>query len=484
MQLPTITKNLGYLLLFFSLSMLPPLLFSWWEGDGNGAVFLQTFGIILALGTALWAPTRKATADLRLHDGFMIVVLFWLTIGFLGAIPFLLSPQLPHLGVTNAVFESFSGLTTTGATVIVGLDELPRSLLLYRQQLQWLGGMGIIILAVAVLPGLGIEGVRLYRMQLPGPSKDIQLAPRITEAAKSLWNIYVLLTISCGICYWLAGMTPFDALSHSFSTVSIGGFSTHDASMSHYPGNAVKIVATAFMLISGANYALHFVALKNLTARPYLEDPEFNCYIRLQLLAVAICWLYLAARWDAGINAGTLVDASFQAVSITTTSGFTVSTYHQWPEFLPLLLLFASFAGACVGSVGGGIKVIRLIVIFKQGLREILRLNHPNVTTILKTGNRTLTTRSIEAIWGFFAAYIAIFAILLLALVATGIDQVTAFSAVAACMNNLGPGLGAVSSSYAELGAAAKWLLTLAMLLGRLELFPILILLSMGFWRK
>lgn len=483
MQLATIQRILGLLLMIFSTTMLPPVGVALWYGDGAVLPFIHGFLLVLSVGFLLWWPVRKRRRELRLRDGFVVVVMFWLVLGLAGAVPLALSER-PDMSVTDAVFESISGLSTTGATVLTGLDDLPRSILFYRQELQWLGGMGIIVLAVAVLPMLGIGGMQLYRAETPGPMKDTKLTPRITETAKALWYIYLGLTVTCAAAFWVAGMEPFDAITHSFSTVAIGGFSTHDLSMGYFQSTTIEMIAVVFMLLAGMNFALHFTAWRSISLRPYAQDSEVRTYLTILTLTAGITVAYLIMTGTFSSWGDSLHHGIFQAVSIGTTTGFTTAQYHAWPGFLPVLLLFTSFIGACATSTGGGIKVIRFLLLIKQVGREITRLVHPNAQIPIKINRKPLPDRVVEAVWGFFAAYIAIFGVLLLILMATGLDQVTAFSAVAACMNNLGPGLGNVSAHYGDLNAIAKWVLCIAMLLGRLEIFTVLVLLSPAFWRR
>lgn len=482
MRLKVIQKILGLLLSIFSLALLPPLLIAYWTHDGAGNAFAIAIAAILCAGLALWLPVRKVDRDMKLRDGFVVVVLFWVVLGTSGAIPFMLVEGL-DMSVPDAIFESLSGLTTTGATVIVGIDHLPPSILLYRQLLQWLGGMGIIVLAVAILPILGVGGMQLYRAETPGPMKDAKLTPRITETAKALWYIYLGLTVACALAYFVAGMDLFDAVSHSFSTVAIGGFSTHDLSLGFFDNPVIEAIAVFFMFLAGINFSLHFLAWRYRNAKPYFFDSEFRMYAAVTVTVCLICGAGLAFTvyqddWFQAFRLGI-----FQAVSIGTTTGFTTAGFQSWPGFLPLLLLFASFIGACAGSTGGGIKVIRFLLLYKQGRREIQRLIHPNAIITIKMGGRPVNDRVVDAVWGFFATYVAVFAVLLLSVMATGLDQVTAFSAVAACLNNLGPGLGEVSAHYGAVSGAAKIILSLAMILGRLEIFTLLVLLTPSFWR-
>ncbi len=483
MQLAVVQRILGLLLWLFSFTMVPPMLVSVIYDDKTLLPFITAFFIIFSMGLLLWYPVRNIKKELRLRDGFVVVVLFWAGLGLIGSVPLVLA-ESPTLSITDAVFESISGLTTTGATILMGIDYLPQSIQFYRHELQWLGGMGIIVLAVAILPMLGIGGMQLYRAETPGPVKDTKLTPRITETAKALWYIYLTMTVICALLYWLAGMNVFDAIAHSFSTISIGGFSTHDTSMGYFQSPLIEGVAILFMLIAGINFSLHFMALRNLSLGLYFQDDELKAYLTILLL---IC--IVSASYHVIIGGYTnffkaLEDSVFQAVSIMTTTGFTTTDYQSWPGFLPLLLLFSSFIGACAGSTGGGIKVIRILLLFKQGIREIKRLVHPNALFIIKIGNKPIKERIIEAVWGFFAVYIAIFSFLLLALMATQLDQITAFSALAACMNNLGPGLGDVGLHYANINDVAKWILCFAMLLGRLEIFTLLVILTPTFWRR
>lgn len=482
MRPTAVQKVLGLLLMLFSLTMLPPVGVSYFYADGTAQAFLTALVLLLGLGTLIWLPVWNNREELKLRDGFLVVALFWGVLGLAGALPFYLTEE-PHLSLTDAAFESISGLTTTGATVIIGLDELPPAILYYRQQLQWLGGMGIIVLAVAILPILGIGGMQLYRAETPGPIKDNKLTPRITETAKALWYIYLGLTVACALAYWLAGMTPFDAIGHSFATVAIGGFSTHDASIGFFDSDLIEMIAVVFMLISGVNFALHFLAWNRLSLTGYWQDSEFRFYLALMALTTAIVCLGLYFTGTHATWGEAFLQGLFHTVSIATTTGFSTSAFYEWPIFLGILLIFSSFVGGCAGSTGGGIKVIRFLLLIKQGLREIDRLIHPNAQIPVRVGGRTVNHRVVDAVWGFFSLYVACFILMYLALAATGLDLTTAFTAVAAAINNLGPGLGEVGASFTSLSPTAKWILCFAMLLGRLEVFTLLVLLTPAFWR-
>ena len=483
MSFKAIQRILGLLLMVFSLSMLPPVGVSLLYEDGAHLPFIAAAAWLIGVGALIWWPARHDRRDLRLRDGFMVVTLFWTVLGLAGALPLYISPQ-PDIGVTDAIFEAVSGLTTTGATVLVGLDYLPKSILYYRQQLQWLGGMGIVILAVALLPMLGVGGMSLYRAEMPGPVKDAKLTPRITQTARMLWVVYVTITAACAGAYWLAGMGPFDAVGHAFATVAIGGFSHYDASLGQFDSRAVELVAVFFMLLGAMNFGLHFMAFRSRSIASYWRDPECQAFLRLMLLLSMVTLVYLLVAGDYDDTLQLAADGVFQAISVATTTGFTTSHFHHWPAGLPVLLLFASFIGGCAGSTAGGLKVVRCLLLVKQGRREIVRLVHPTAEIPVQLGGRAVPLRVVDAVWGFFAVYVGVFAVLMLSMMATGLDQVSAFSAVAASLNNLGPGLGEVSSNYGQLGIAAKWICVLAMLLGRLEIFTLLILFTITFWRK
>lgn len=481
MHFSVIFKILGALLMLFSSATLPPLLFAVIAGDETVSGFLAALAITFFSGLFLWLPTRRASHELRIRDGFLVTSLFWTVLGLFGALPFALTPSL-DLSPTEAAFESISGLTTTGATVIVGLDSLPQSILLYRQLLQWLGGIGIIVVAVAVLPMLGIGGMQLYKAETPGPSKDTKLTPRITETAKALTSVYVGLTIACAAAYYAVGMSGFDAIAHAFSTVAIGGFSTHDASMGFFENESVLVVCSVFMTISAINFGLHFLAWRRRSIRVYGKDSESKFFISVLAICILITCTYLI--FTNTLRPGdSLIHGVFQAISITTTTGFATQDFAAWPSFLPVMLLMFSFMGGCVGSTGGGMKAMRLMLIYKQGARELKQLVHPNAVIPLKVGRNRVEASVVSAVWSFFAVYTTSFIIIMLLLMATGLDFTTAFSAVAASINNLGPGLGEVAANYGSISEVAKALLCFAMLLGRLEVFTLLVLFTPMFWR-
>lgn len=481
MQFAIIARVLGALLMMFSLTLLVPIGASLWFHDNNHMTFLVAFGITFGAGMAIWLPVRNYRADLRTRDGFLITALFWFVLGLFGALPLYFSMGL-NLSVTDAIFESLSGLTTTGATVLSGLDQLPPSILYYRHQLQWLGGIGIIVIAVAILPMLGIGGMQLYRAEAPGPVKDNKLTPRITETAKALFLIYLVFTVVCMLAYKIAGMSWFEALGHSFSTVAIGGFSSHDASLTFYDSSAILLICSVFMILSGASFALHFVAWREKSLWLYLRDAEFRFYLGWILFGtvVTVGYLTYAQRYEFGES---LVLGFYNLVSTLTTAGF-ASDFTAWPSFLPYMLFILAFLGGCASSTGGGMKMIRVLLLYKQGVREINRLIHPNAIIPIKVAKLTVPDKVIEAVWGFFAMYVVMYIVMFLVLLATGLDLPTSFSAVGAAITNLGPGMAGVASNYASISDPAKWVLTFAMLLGRLEVFTLLVLFSPMFWRR
>ena len=481
MHLTVILRITGTLLTLFSFSFLLPAAVALFFAETTLTTFFSAFAITLISGLVLWLPLR-GKRELRGGDGFLVTALFYLGLGVFGAIPFWLGESL-QLSFTDAVFESISGLTTTGATTIVGLDHLPKSLLIYRQMLQWMGGMGIIVLAVAIYPMLGIGGMQLYRTESAGPMKDNKLTPRITETAKALWYLYIGLTAACALAYWYAGMSGFDAIAHSFSTVSIGGFSTHDTSMGYFDSGAIEAVAVIFMTLSGINFALHFLVWRRRNPLHYFQDVEVRVYLFvLVLVATIVCAILW---WHPGSSDDALRDGIFQAVSITTTTGFTTSNFAAWPSVAPILLLFAAFAGGCAGSTAGGIKMIRVLMIYLQGMREVKRLIHPNGVFTIKLGRESVPDRRIDAVWSFFSVYVFFFLLSVCTLmILSDADFVTAFSAVGACLNNLGPGLGDVAVNYNSITADVKWVLMFNMILGRLEIFTLLVLLTPAYWRR
>jgi trk system potassium uptake protein TrkH len=481
LQWRMIAKVLGVITVIFGLTLLIPLIIALLHQDGEALHFFASSVFIVALGLLLWLPNYRQQAPLQRRDGFLIVSLLWCLLSGLASLPLLWVDSL-SLSFWQRLFEATSGLTTTGATVIVGLEYLPKSILWYRQQLQWLGGMGIVVLAVAILPILRIGGMQLIRAEMSKTLKDVHLTPRISEAAQSLWFIYVGLTLACALAYWLAGMNWFDAITHAFSTVSTAGFSTYDASLGHFNNHWIYAIASFFMLLGALNFTLHFQFVRQRHFSVYTQNSETVGYLLLLIILIVLISLAILPHFDYHFGKA-LAHGSLQTISFLTTSGFSTDNYWLWPTFVPVLLIFLSFIGGCSGSTAGGIKFVRVLFLVKQGLNEMRLLVHPNARNAIKLNQQIIDTQALGAVWGFFAAYILIFLIFMLLLMALGLDQVTAFSAVAATLNNLGPGLGEVAGNFQLLNDWHIGILSLAMIMGRLELFTLLILFSPYFWK-
>lgn len=482
MQIRSIARILGLVLILFSLVTVPSMVLSALYDEHMGTPFLDSFLILFGLGFALWVPAIHAPKDLRRRDAFMVIALFWILLVFAGSVPFWLN-IVPGLSPLDGLFESVAGLSTTHANVLTNLDHLPKAVLFYRQELQWLGGLGVIILAVALYPILGIGGMQLYKSDTPGPMKDERLNPRITQTARVLSVLYLGITILCAVAYALVGMTPFDAIAHALSTVSTGGFSTHDQGLQYFHSVLVEDVAMFFMFIGGINFALHFVAWRNKDIWSYFSDPQFRLYywsvIGLGTLVSSILfWQDTYPNPSEAFHQG-----FFAVISMQSTAGFTIAPISVWPGALPTLLILIGFVGGSAGSTSGGMKVIRWQLVLKQAGREIRRMVHPNAAIYVKFADQRVPGRVLSAVTGFFAIYLVLFALLMLGMLASGVDQVTAWSSVAACLNNAGPGLGLSAQTFSHLPDVAKSLCILAMLIGRLEVFTFVVLLTPTFWR-
>ena len=482
MQLSIVAKTLGLLLMVFSFAQVPPILVDLIYSEGEYLTFVFSFILTVFGGLVLWWPFRAIKKSFRLREGVLIVVSFWIVLSLFGTLPFLITESISNLSFSNAFFESMSGLTTTGATVLSQLDELPKSILFYRQQLQWLGGMGIIVLAVAVLPLLGVGGMELYHAESSGIAKD-RLTPKLRNTAIALWKIYLSLTVFCALAYFFSGMSIFDAISHSFSTVAIGGFSTHDSSIGYFNSIPIEMIAMFFMFLAGINFSLHFVAWNNRSLVDYIKDSEFKTYAMVLLSTSAIVIIALSLNSEYGSTSETIRHSLFQTISIATTTGFTSQNYSNWPAAIPVFLIMVSFIGACVGSTGGGIKVVRVLVMFRLGMKEIHKFIRPNAQVSIKLNKASINEKALVSVLGFFSLYAISFIFIMMLLMFAGLDQVTAYSATAATMNNLGPGLGEVTQNYGSLGETAKWILSFSMLIGRLEVLTIIAIFHRAFWR-
>ncbi len=482
MRWRAIIKVLGVIVALTATTKLPSLLYALATGEPTVRVYFSSFVFSTMVGFAMWWPNRRVDYDLRLRDGFLIVTLTWVAATLASAFPLIYGP--PYLSFTHAMFEVMSGLTTTGATVISGLDQLPRSVLLYRQVLQFLGGMGIVILAVAILPMLRIGGTQLFRAETTGPSRDNKLTPRIAGTAKALYLVYAGLTVLCAAAYWVAGMELFDAVAHALSTVSTGGFSTHDAAFDHWNSPLIELVAIVFMILGGINFALHFTAWRHASVSAYFHDSELRAFLRIlagaTLLITVVVWI--GGAYDGPLQA--LRQAVFQTVSAVTTTGFTVGDFDRWPSIAPMVIMIVAVIGGCSGSTVGGLKVARVMMVLRQGLREVRQLVHPKGQFLVKMGGRRVSESVVLSVSGFITLWMCCFMVVLLGMNLAGLDLLSAFGGTVATMANLGPGLGDVTWGFGNASTGAVWIGTLAMLLGRLEVFSVLVLLTPMFWRE
>ncbi len=482
LRLQAMLRIFGAIIAASSLISLPPLLIALALDENTSLAFLESMATPGILGLLLWWPVRHVQYELRLRDGFLITTSIWVIASLITAMPFTLAA--PHLSYTDAVFEAASGLTTTGATTITGLDTLPRSMLFFRQSLNFYGGMGIVILAIAILPMLKIGGMQLFRAETTGPQKDNKLTPRIAETARALWMVYLGLNILCALSYWVGGMSFFDAVCHAMATVATGGLSTHDASFGYWNSPLIDGIAIFFMLLGGINFGMHWYAWRRATVGHYQSDSELRTFIIIILVVSLIVSanIFLAGRFDNVFDA--LRHGTFQVVSNITTTGFTTTGFIDWPGLAPLLLIMIGFVGGCAGSTSGGIKVARVQMVVRQGLREIKQLVHPKGQFLVTLGGKRVSESVVISVAGFCTLYISSYLVMTLILAATGVDIVTAFSAVAACINNMGPGLGLVASNFQALDDLSIWVCSFAMILGRLEIFTVLVLLTPQFWKE
>ena len=475
---------LSVVIMAFALCMVFPVACSFVFGDNAQAAFDKGVLFTALAGALLWAMTRKRRQELQPRDGFLLVALVWTVLPAFATLPLLF--YLPGLSFTDAYFETVSGLTTTGATVLSGLDALPPSINIWRTFLIWIGGMGVIVLAVAILPLLGVGGSQMYKSETPGPMKDTKLTPRIAETAKGLWLVYVIITGACLLAFRLAGMNWRDAMMHAFSTMGLGAFSSHDASFGYWNSPAIEAVAIYFMLLAGINFGTHFLAWRRWSFAPYVRDPEAGLYLLVVIGSVFGIAYYLFANqiypsfWTA------LRFSAFNVVSIATTTGFSNTDYNLWPIFAPVWMLFLCSFATCSGSTGGGIKMIRAELMARQAVREMTRIIHPRAMVPVKLAGVPVENNIIFAVLAFILMYNGSVIAMTMLLAASGLDIVTAFSAVIACINNTGPGLGRVgpATTYASLNEFQTWICSVAMLLGRLELFTLLVVFTPGFWRK
>jgi len=479
-----LAQMLGMVIMIFGLSLLFPLAVSHGLGDGAEEAYDEALALTIGAGALVWLASRRATGELQLREGFLLVVLAWTVLAGFATLPLMI--YLPELSFTDAYFETISGMTTTGATTLTGLDRLPPSINLWRCQLQWIGGLGIIVLAVAILPLLGVGGAQVFRAEAPGPMKDTKLTPRITETAKGLWTAYFVATILCVAAYRWAGMTWIDAVSHAFSTLSLGGFSPHDASFGYFDSPRIELVSIAFMLFASVNFATHFLAWRKRSLAAYARDPEAFAVLGVMLGSVVLVALFLWWRDFYPAFGQALRFAAFNTISAASTTGYASTDYDQWPVFAPVWLLFLSMWASSSGSTGGGIKMVRALLLIKQARREFTRILHPRAQLTVKLRGNPVESNIMFAVLAFMLVYGGSVIVTTFALAATGLDIITAFSAIMASINNLGPGLGKVgpAQNFAVLTDLQTWICSFTMLLGRLELFTLLVVFTPGFWRK
>jgi len=475
---------LSVVVVIFALAMLVPLGLAYGYGDAARDAFARAVIATLACGAALWIATRRSRAELQPRDGFLLVALVWTVLPAFATLPLL--AQIPGLSFTDAYFETVAGVTTTGATVLSKLDGLPPSINFWRCELQWLGGMGIIVLAVAILPLLGVGGSQIMKAETPGPMKETKLTPRITETAKGLWFVYGFMTLACALAFKVLGMTWFDAVVHSFSTLSLGGFSSHDESFAFFRSPAIEAAAIFFMVLAGINFGTHFLAFRRRSAAPYRVDPEAAAYVALLALSVLGISFFLLANGVYPSALTALRQSAFNVVSIATTTGFSSTDFNQWPVFAPVWMLFLCCFATCSGSTGGGIKMIRAELMVRQALRELMSIIHPRAYLPVKLSGHRVENNIIFAVLAFMLIWGGSVILMTMLLAASGLDVVSAFSAVIACICNTGPGLNQVgpATTYASLSNFQTWVCTVAMLVGRLELFTLFVVLTPAFWRK
>ncbi len=483
-RLLPVLEMLSVVIVMLALAMLLPLGVAFLYEDAARHAYGKGVGVTFAAGAALWIATRGNRAELQPRDGFLLVALVWTVLPAFATLPLLI--HLPDLSFTDAYFETVAAVTTTGSTLLSGLDKLPPSINFWRCELQWLGGMGIIVLAVAILPLLGVGGSQIMKAETPGPMKETKLTPRITETAKGLWLVYGILTLACALVFKAVGMSWFDAVVHSFSTMSLGGFSSHDASFGFFDSPGVEAAAIVFMVMAGINFGTHFLAFRKLSFAPYRSDPEAGAYVAVLALSVIGIACFLVVNQVYPSFGTALRHSAFNVVSIATTTGFSSTDFNQWPIFAPVWMLFLCCFVTCSGSTGSGIKMIRAELMFRQARREMLRLIHPRAYLPVKLSGQRIENNIIFAVLAFMLIWGGSVIAMTMLLAASGLDIVSAFSAVIGCICNTGPGLNQVgpATNYAVLTDFQTWVCTVAMLIGRLELFTLFVVVTPAFWRK
>lgn len=481
MQYRSTLRLLGLTLSLFSLSMLTPLAVCWAFHETLWLPFLTSFGLTLFTGWLLWFPNRRHHNELKRRDGFFFTAFFWIVFSLYSSLPFFLI--MHEQSFTDALFECVSGFTASGGSVVDNVTLLPHSILFYRQQLQFLGGLGIVVLAVAMIPLLGVGGMQLYRSEIPGPIKEEKWTPRIMQTAKAMWLIYILLTLLCMLSYKAFGMSWFDACGESFATISTGGFGMHPGNFAYYHSNSLELVACLFMFLGGTNFSLHFIMLQKRTFTQYRHNTEFRSYVWLIVLFSALIGTTLLYHGVFAHSKQAFVETLFQVTSLLTTTGYTSSNYAHWPTYIPVLLMFLGILGGCSASTAGGVKLLRALLMLKQGKREFVTLLHPDSIQAMTIDQRPIPQGVLQSTWSFISVFIFVFIVSMLIFMALGHDLLTSFSAITSAMSNIGTGLGEISNSFAHLDDRSKWVLIVTMLIGRLEVFSLLILFTRAFWR-
>ncbi|MBL8328784.1 MAG: TrkH family potassium uptake protein [Rubrivivax sp.] len=474
----------GRIVTVFAVLMLVPLAFALAEHDPAEDAFLMAQAITAASGIGMSLAARRFQRELQPRDGFLLVTLTWVLLPAFGALPMMLA--IDGLSFTDAYFEAMSGLTTTGATVLTGLEKLPLSINVWRCFMVLIGGMGIIVLVVAILPLLGVGGAQLFNSETAGPMKDQKLTPRIAETARGLWTVYFIFGTLCFLAYRWAGMGWADAFMHMCSTMGLGGFSSYDASYAQFNSPAIEAVAVVFMMLAGINFALYFISWKRRSLRALWLDAEVRVFWLLMIVSVLGVALYLALMGVYPSFEVALRYAAFNVISIATTTGFANTDYAQWPIFAPVLMLFLCSFATCAGSTGGGIKLVRSLLLLKQARRELTRIVHPRAVVPVTLGGQAVSPQVMQSIVAFMLLYGGVMVVATLALLLSGLDLVSASTAVIATINNTGPGLGEVgpANNYQGLNDFQTWVCTACMLLGRLELMSVLVLFTGAFWRR
>ena len=469
---------------FFGLIFALPIVWSLGVRDGAVLDFLGAAAINAVVGLAVAMATRRFRRELKPRDGFLLVTSSWILMSASAAIPLMIA--MPDLTFTDAYFETMSGLTTTGSTVLNGLDNLPQSINLWRCTLHWIGGIGIIVLAVAVLPLLGVGGMQLYKAETPGPVKDEKLTPRITETAKALWFAYLAITVGGVIALRVAGLSWFDAICHCFSAIGLGGFGTHDASIHYFNSASVEFALMVIMVMASLNFARHFMAFRTLSLQPYYKDSEGKAIFITLAASIAIVTTALWLDHQYPSFGESLRHAAFAVVSIATTSGFVSEDYEKWAPFVAPFLLLLSCIVCSTGSTGGGIKMFRTLLLIRHARRELRMLVHPSAIMPIRIGGQAIPDRIVYSVLAFIFLYFITVVVLTFAMLLTGLDLVSSFSAVLASINNMGPGMGKIGPAFnfSVLSDTQTWICTAAMLVGRLETFSVLVLFTPTFWRK